>query len=304
MLIAAKASSSRSPSRQSLSNTLGEFEPIVERLPSPSSRQHSGAASSSPLRQRAKAAGIDGAHSLGAGTTSCGSRPASAGSDSAPKPPVARSPCPKPPEGSRGAAPDLAPRLAMDYFRQLGVRTNWKPGDNCYWRGQACKVVKAEEANGGQPLRVVLRIPDGSEVTTDLCLLSEAPSGAAAAAALAACYPSGGVSQDSGAADRPGRLAPLGGDAGLGALCLDRPPALPPPTQAVGAGLGLGSLGSTSGGVSRSASVPSARGVSPGLRPGSRSSGTSGRTGLPPSCRGSSSVRCKSPTSTAPVEGR
>jgi centromeric protein E len=136
-------------------------------------------------------------------------------SASAPRPPTlvgggrgsrSQLPPPKAPDNSRGTS-DLAPRLTMDYFRQVGVRTSWKPGDTAYWRGQECKVVKV--VGEDQPLYVVLRTQSGSEVTTDLCLLSEAPPSHTTAMHAAP--------DENG---RPLRLAPLGD------LCLERPPAL------------------------------------------------------------------------------
>jgi len=142
---------------------------------------------------------------------------------SAPKPPTltggsrgsrSQAAPPKPPENQRSAsASDIAPRLTMDYFRQVGVRTNWKVGDTAYWRGQECKVVKV--VGEDQPLYVVLRTPSGSEVTTDLCLLSDAPPSNSVAAMHS--------SQDATDGGRPLRLAPLVD------LYVDRPPTLDRP---------------------------------------------------------------------------
>lgn len=168
-------------------------------------------------------------------------------------------PPPRPPEQSRSMAAsvtDLAPRLTMDYFRQIGVRTTWRPGDKAYWRGQECQILRVETED--QPLYVVLRTPAGAEVTTDLCLLSDAP-------------PNGQVtslrtSPDVSDGGRPLRLAPLGD------LCIDRPSALDRSvtpeqamrTQGSGSEQCLQSLmaGSPDKGVPRSNSLP-ARGLSP-----------------------------------------
>mmetsp|Transcript_20622 Transcript_20622/g.57405 ORF Transcript_20622/g.57405 Transcript_20622/m.57405 type:complete len:1053 (-) Transcript_20622:94-3252(-) len=260
-----------SPCRSSCGSTrsLGEFEPIIERcaaprLASPPSAQ---AAGSSHAATRQSGSGLFG----GVGSPK-ETAPSAVASD-APRPPSGpgRSSLapPRPPEAGRGGASELAPRLARDYFRQLGVRTSWKPGDCAYWRGQACKVVKAMPDD--QPLYVVVRTPDGSEVTTDLCLLSEAPSNGGCTPATA--YPtaeSGGV-----AGPGPVRLAPLGDLFLDRPLALDRPPAIPnaaAPSFVPSVGGTVGGVGGSSGvgpGVSgRSASLP-ARGPSP-LRLGSR----------------------------------
>lgn len=193
------------------SASLGEFEPIVER----------GGAVSPPSETKPP---YKNNSSSTAGSL--------AALEAAPRPPAmsgpsalsgGRGPAPPPP-AAPGAAPDVAPRLAMDYFRQLGVRTSWKPGDVAYWRGQACRVVKAMPQD--QPLCIALRGPDGSEFTTDLCLVSETPPNDRPVA-LQQHFPGVGGS-DGG---RPLRLAPLA------ELCLDRPaalerpPALPSPRR-------------------------------------------------------------------------
>jgi len=92
----------------------------------------------------------------------------------APPPPL-HSRCPPAPPKPQDLRPvsEFAPRLTMDYFRKLGIRTSWHPGDVAYWRGQPCTIVKVVTEE--QPLYVVVRTPSGSEVTTDLCLLSEGP---------------------------------------------------------------------------------------------------------------------------------
>jgi len=131
---------------------------------------------------------------------------------------------------------------------QPGVAANWQVGDVALWRGQVCHVLRSE----GSPVRVVLRTPNGGEVTTDACLLSDA---AAASGSGTAHFT--GCAASLGLAGRPLRLTPLSD------LVLDRPAsrerAIP-----------KGSLPSTSGGgaVCRSASTPT-RARSP-LRPLSR----------------------------------
>jgi hypothetical protein len=80
---------------------------------------------------------------------------------------------------------DLRPPLPTDptklsvqaYYQQLSGgakqrQPKWSPGDTAFWRGQACKVIRAIPED--QPLCVTLRTPRGAEVTTDACLLSEA----------------------------------------------------------------------------------------------------------------------------------
>mmetsp|Transcript_94122 Transcript_94122/g.176909 ORF Transcript_94122/g.176909 Transcript_94122/m.176909 type:complete len:1089 (+) Transcript_94122:152-3418(+) len=210
----------------------------------------------------------------------CSASPFSTASD-APRPPLSpnRSAPPRPPDSRTPG--ELAPRLAMDYFRQVGVRTNWRPGDTAYWRGQQCKVVKVVTED--QPLYVVIRTPGGSEVTTDLCLLAE-------------CPPSGRVAGVQAVSDgpdcgRPLRLAPLND------LCLDRPtvldrpgqagadrpPSLPDPRMSPGRSL-LENGGSGDGMainpekiVGRSASLP-ARGLSPVKPPARLTASSQGRT--------------------------
>lgn len=61
------------------------------------------------------------------------------------------------------------------YVRHMSVRT-WRPGDTAYWRGQPCRVVRSVTE---EPPCVVLTTPSGSEITTDLCLLSDCPSSGA-----------------------------------------------------------------------------------------------------------------------------
>jgi len=177
---------------------LGECEPIVERL----ERR------TSPLRKTLSRSG--GLGEFEPVIERCAPLPP-------PGPPARSSKTPPPPSCSASGAP----RIAQAYFRQLGVRTSWQPGDVAYWRGQACRVVRCLPEE--QPLCVVLRTPEGNEVSTDLCLLSEAP---------ASVYPAvgtGGAEAASGSGGsefgRPLRLAPLGD------LCIDRPMMLERPNE-------------------------------------------------------------------------
>lgn len=186
------------------SASCGEFEPIVER----------GGSAGSPSDSRLSKF----SNSTSAFTPATSSTP-----EGVPRPLASssgRSPLPPPFRVSDRPIPDVAPRLAMDYFRQLGVRTSWKPGDLAYWRGQGCRVVKAMPED--QPLCIVLRMPDGSEFTTDLCLVSDAPPSERSAAVL----PHAGAAAEG---TRPLRLAPLGDLCLERPAALDRPPALPSP---------------------------------------------------------------------------
>lgn len=267
------------PDSGATAHSLNDCEPIVER-------------------------GVHGPSSLSCGSPSrlldssdfepiverCPASPSSTRQD-VPQPPSSpsRSAVPPRPPDAR-AVSDIAPRIAMDYFRQVGVRTNWRPGDTAYWRGQQCKVVKVVTED--QPLYVVIRTPGGSEVTTDLCLLAECPpSGRAAGLQTATDGPDGG---------RPLRLAPLND------LCLDRPPAFDRPPLAVALSLATSGCGDrppalpehglnpgralvAAGGsvdgnagnpekiVGRSASLP-ARGLSPVKPPARLTASSQGRT--------------------------
>lgn len=202
--------------RRSLSTPRGtnmqDFEPIVERgpLPDDSARRSGGATLFSSLLDSADFEPI-----VERGASSQAVAPAPA----APRPPPLMPgksllPPPRPPEQTRAmaaAASDLGPRLTMDYFRQVGVRTSWRPGDTAYWRGQECKVVRVVTED--QPLYVVIQTPSCAEVTTDLCLLSEVPPNGQVVGALR-------TPADAADNGRPLRLAPLGD------LLLDRPQAL------------------------------------------------------------------------------
>merc|ERR1712113_231770 len=125
----------------------------------------------------------------------------------APKPisrerPPLGNPKPQPPSGVGSGS------SAHSYLRQVGGRTRWCAGDVAYWRGQACDVIRClPEEN---PVCVILRTPSGSEVTTDLFLLSEVPVG----------IRSGHVTKPNCSdSDAPFRLAPLAD------FCIDRHPA-------------------------------------------------------------------------------
>eukprot|EP00927_Polykrikos_kofoidii_P039560 TRINITY_DN33922_c0_g1_i1.p1 TRINITY_DN33922_c0_g1~~TRINITY_DN33922_c0_g1_i1.p1 ORF type:complete len:1307 (-),score=276.85 TRINITY_DN33922_c0_g1_i1:148-4068(-) len=222
--------------------------------------------------------------SAGSGPNGCGGGLAGTFAEGGPRPPPlgARNPMlpagnPPPPAASRPVT-EIAPRLAMDYFRQMGVRTSWKAGDNAFWRGQTCTIIKSMPED--HPLRVVLRTPDGSEVTTDICLLSEVPSsnGGAGGVVGGSGGSSGGlvdggaigVATDGGDASRPLRLAPLGDlcidrpssmlvdrpPSGHTAVAGDRPPILPGGLRSGGGGVASASNLGGIGGVYRSSSVP------------------------------------------------
>lgn len=68
-------------------------------------------------------------------------------------------------------------QLTSDYFRQIGVRTDWRAGDVAYRKGQMVTVVKV--VHDSSPAYVVVRTPDGAEVGTEFCYLSELPTGGA-----------------------------------------------------------------------------------------------------------------------------
>lgn len=74
----------------------------------------------------------------------------------------------RPARGTSGAA-----QLTMDYCRQRGSRPSWKPGDVAFRLGQACEVIRV--VANEQPPYVAVRTPRGSEIDTELCLLSERP---------------------------------------------------------------------------------------------------------------------------------
>merc|ERR1712039_799984 len=133
--------------------------------------------------------------------------------------------------GLRAAsAADTVPRMSQTYFRQLGVRTNWHSGDTAYWRGQPCSVVRCVPED--QPVSVVIQTPRGTEITTDFCLLSEAP-------ALGSSQVMPPRTGDSSI--RPTRLAPLGD------LCLERPPSIERPLMLPSPRSSGGSSGSRPG---------------------------------------------------------
>lgn len=117
---------------------------------------------------------------------------------------------PKPGFGRGGAA--VAPKITMDYYRQMGIRTTWKPGDIAYRRGEPCQVLQVVWDE--QPPHVIVQTPDGTEVSTEFCLLSEGP----------ACNKYG-LTQTPPSPSKPPKLAPLGD------LLLDRPPMPPSPGQ-------------------------------------------------------------------------
>jgi len=226
---------------------LGECEPIVERSSGLADQLLTGLRGLSPLRSSGSRSGGFGECEpiIERGVARPASLPTAL---PAPGPPARSSRTPPPP--APGAS--IGSRLSQSYFRQLGVRTSWQPGDTAFWRGQACKVVRTVPED--QPVCAVLRTPDGTEVTTDLCLLSEAPSTVRPLASDSTPTGEGGA--------RPLRLAPLGDLFIERPSALDRPaegpqpqhkpPALPSPRgpseQGV-SGPGLG-LRSSSGGLS------------------------------------------------------
>eukprot|EP00440_Ansanella_granifera_P054110 gb/GFBE01058656.1/.p1 GENE.gb/GFBE01058656.1/~~gb/GFBE01058656.1/.p1 ORF type:complete len:1040 (+),score=214.15 gb/GFBE01058656.1/:1-3120(+) len=267
------------PELQSVSSAacLGDFEPIIERGLGPAKQASrvaiGSSSSSSPLRRSASLV-LSKSGSLGEfePIIERGSGPIA--HSEAPQPPLpgahlgsglrrnARSPAR--PQESRPPVPEVGAKMSQAYFRGLGgAKAKWSPGDVAYWRGQACKVLRGIPEQ--QPLCVVLRTPRGSEVTTDTCLLSEAPSAATSADALSAA-----ARQQ----QQQLRLAPLGD------LFLDRPGVAPdrPP----------GKPGSPR--VASHGALPSgARGAPP--RPGSRersagraSCGSPMRFATPPLC--------------------
>eukprot|EP00928_Gymnodinium_smaydae_P071105 TRINITY_DN54782_c0_g1_i1.p1 TRINITY_DN54782_c0_g1~~TRINITY_DN54782_c0_g1_i1.p1 ORF type:complete len:1127 (+),score=249.98 TRINITY_DN54782_c0_g1_i1:111-3383(+) len=222
-----------SPLRRSLSRSggLGEFEPIVERC--------------APLGPTSSTAAAASSRDAATPAAPVGPPPGSAAGRGQPPPPAA------------GAPP--GPRLAAAYFRQLGVRTSWQPGEMALWRGQACRVLRM--LPGEDPVRVALQTPRGSEVTADVCFLSEAPgsngaSGSAAASAVGAAAATNAV-----------RLAPLGD------VCLDRPPRATSAQASPAAGL-----------ASVPSSTVSGRAPSP-LRPLSSRDGRSGSAAPRPGSR-------------------
>lgn len=255
--------------------SLGDWEPIIERVgPHPAGApalQHAGVPS--PLRKSLSRSG--GLGEFEPIIERC-------------EPPPGGPPCrnsrtpPPPPVGSAAPPASAAPRASQAYFRQLGVRMNWQTGDVAYWRGQACRVVRCLPEDN--PLCVVLRIPDGSEVTTDLCLLSEAPSNVRAPALHA---------DSAFDTSRPLRLAPLGD------LLIDRPSALDGPSSALAALLQL---------QQRPPTMPSPRALLHPQQPGgplgprshSGSRGSSGRTSSPLGPLPSEKVRPPSGSGAAP----
>lgn len=140
---------------------------------------------------------------------------------------------PKPGFG-RGGLADMAPKMTMDYYRQMGIRTTWRPGDVAYRRGEPCQVIQIIWDE--QPPHVIVRTPEGTEVSTEFCLLSEGPA-----------TNKYGPTQTPPSPARPSKLAPLGD------LLLDRPPMPPSPGQLPAV-------------VPRSSSLP-ARGMTDKLQP-------------------------------------
>jgi hypothetical protein len=134
----------------------------------------------------------------------------------------------------RGGVAEMAPKITMDYYRQMGIRTTWRPGDIAYRRGEPCQVMQVIWDE--QPPHVIVRTPEGTEVSTEFCLLSEGPA-----------TNKYGCTQTPPSPSRPSKLAPLGD------LLLDRPPMPPSPGQ-------LPTV------VPRSSSLP-ARGMTDKLQP-------------------------------------
>jgi len=249
---------------------LGDFEPIIERM-EPGGRTASGASSSSPLRRTGNML-LSKSGSLGEFEPII-----ERGLFSKPPPPlpgahlgtgasigrIAKSP--SRPQDQRPVPPAADAKVSQAYMKQVGQvaggsKTKWNPGDMALWRGQVCRVVKGIPED--QPLCIVLKTPQGSEVTTDAFLLSEAPADACGVAAASLQQP-------------PLRLAPLG-DLFLdrpGNACVERPPTLPQSPRAFSHG-----------------SLPVSRGHSQG-RPNSRersagraSCGSPMRFNTPPLC--------------------
>jgi len=119
---------------------------------------------------------------------------------------------PKPAFGRTGDVAHMAPKLTMDYYRQMGIRTTWRPGDIAYRRGEPCQIIQVVWDE--QPPHVIVRTPEGTEVSTEFCLLSEGPASNKYGSSHAPPSPG-----------KPPKLAPLGD------LLLDRPPMPPSPGQ-------------------------------------------------------------------------